>query len=608
MCGIVAIVNQPIIEGSFTAALNTLRHRGPDATGSWQSSSDLVWLGHQRLSIVDLSESGIQPMHNEDKSIWLTCNGEIYNFPSLRNRLKNLGHTFYSNSDSEVIIHAYEAWGERCVEHLEGMYAFAIWDEIEKKLFVGRDPVGIKPLYYSEVDNGLIVSSETRAILSLLPSKPDVNPEAFAYFMTVGYVPSPLSMWKGIHKLDPGHTLAWRKGHNIAKTCYWEPPRHIIEGSSPASEEWPQLFESVLDEHLLADVPVGMFLSGGLDSASVALGLKKLDYRPETITISFPDSVDDEAGLAASIGSRLGFDSKVVPLTLNNIDPLIQETISAFDEPQGYSALISMYLVCQAAAGRFKVVLTGDGGDEIFGGYNWYNHLDRAHPRHTNWPGWVISQLTKPAWPTRISNWAKNKFALQSPLHHHAWRVYPRFLPEEAKALLKPLGVNFSDADMLRPFYKHFEPNLPLKRALQRIDLMTFCSDSILPKVDKASMHHSLEVRVPFLDRRIIEWALTRPEDTREKEKNKPILRDYLKGRVPSSVLEHPKQGFSLRILSDYKWNSAINSIQDSPLVTEGYLSSDWKQFLKPRTLYREGRIWNLLLLSHWARIWLGRT
>lgn len=608
VCGIiVGIGDRSLNKRSRQNSLDALAHRGPDDKGEWSAFSAHVWLGHRRLSIVDLSDAGRQPMHNEDHTIWLVCNGEIYNYPRLRVRLEGVGHRFYSHSDSEAILHAYETWGDQLVDHLEGMFAFALWDETRQRLLAARDRVGIKPLCYAETGEGLVLASEAGALLPLLEPRPEPEPMALAYVMTLGYIPSPWSIWHGIYKLEPGHLLTWQPQTGLQQRRYWEPPRHIDSEAKSDGDGWQALFESVLNEHLLSDVPIGLFLSGGIDSSSVAAGLRDIGQPVQAITVGFPDSPHDEAPIAAAVAEHLSFSHQTIPLEIQDINELIQQVAVAFDEPQGYSALLSMYLISQVAAPNFKVVLAGDGGDELFGGYTWYQNLTGGIRRHSRWLRHALRPLIGRNAPPALRWQAARHFAQVSPLHRHAWRLYPRFLPEEVKALLSPMSLRFDDTEMLTPLQKHFEPNLPLQRALQRVDLMTFCTDSILAKVDRASMAHSLEVRVPFLDRRIIEWALPRPLEAREQVESKPVLRDYLRSRVPASVLNHQKQGFSLRVLDDFDWDVAVDHIRNGAWVRQGYWSSDWERLLEPGVPYRAARIWNLLMLTRWADFWLGQ-
>jgi asparagine synthase (glutamine-hydrolysing) len=596
MCGIVGQVGKLTERDRQAKALSSLIHRGPDAHDNWWSDDGVAWLAQRRLAIVDLSPAGHQPMHNEDSTIWLICNGEIYNYPTLRRQLESLGHRFYSDSDSESIVHAYEEWGEDCVDHLEGMFAFAIWDIPQQKLMLARDRVGIKPLAYRMTDDGLAFASDTRALLDLYEARPSVNLQAVAYTLTLGYIPSPLSMWDGIHKLEAGHTLTWTPENGVQTRCYWQPPRETDPANTLNLDTWNNLFHTVLEEHLLSDVPLGMFLSGGLDSSSVALGLNQLQQSIEAITVSYPASTQDESPFALALSQYLGLEHTVTPLVVDDVPSLVAQVAGAYDEPQSYSALLSMYQVCEVGASKYKVILAGDGGDEVFGGYNWYKNLPKPVPFKAR-----IKKLLKGQWSKPSDNvW--EQFAKKSVIHRHASRVHPRFFPHEAAALL---GIPFTEDDMLAPLRKHFVESLPLKRALQRVDLMTFCTDSILAKVDRASMAHSLEVRVPFLDRRIIEWGLTQPMIGREELEQKPILRDYLEGSVPDDILSHPKQGFSLRVLQDFDWDGAKQMIRDSAWVKQGYWQ-DVDALFDPTMPYDTGRIWNLYMLAQWSNHWLG--
>lgn len=607
MCGIIAQIGKTGCIDRQTSGLMHLTHRGPDTEGVWHSPTGRVWLGHRRLSIVDLNETGRQPMHNEDHMIWLVCNGEIYNYPSLRNRLEALGHRFYSQCDNEVILHAYEEWDTKCVDHLEGMFAFAVWDEQRQRLLAARDRIGIKPFYYAETGQGLLLASEAGALLPLLKSRPEPEPMALAYVMTLGYVPSPWSIWRGIFKLEPGHFFIWQQKTGLQFKKYWEPPRRIESSAKNDHSGWRSLFETVLKEHLLSDVPIALFLSGGLDSSAIAVGLHRINRPVRAITAAYPDSPQNEAPVAAAITAHLNFSHTIIPFHIEDVNGLIRKTAAAFDEPQGYSALLSMYLISNRAARDFKVVLAGDGGDELFGGYNWYQDINGSLRKSSQWIRRCLRPLVSRNASPNVRQKAASLFAQTSFLHRHAWRLYPRFLPEETETLLSPMGIRFGDDDLLAPLKKHFEPALPLKRALQRVDLMTFCSDSILAKVDRASMANSLEVRVPFLDHRIIEWALSQPIDAREEGEGKPTLREYIRPFVPLKVMNHPKQGFSLRVLDKFNWGEALNCIGQSIWVQEGYWSSHWERLLEMGVPYRTARIWNLLMLTQWADAWFRK-
>jgi asparagine synthase (glutamine-hydrolysing) len=479
------------------------------------------------------------------------------------------------------------------------MFAFAIWDTKIKKLFAARDHVGIKPLCYSEIPGGIAIASEFGALLNLLPEKPAPNPEAVAYVMTLGYIPAPLSIWSGTQKLEPGHKLHWEKDGGITIGKYWSPPTEIDYHGDYSQEKWADLFNEVLNDHLLSDVPLGLFLSGGIDSSALAIGLSDL----------FPGSLFNEAPIASLVAGDFNIDHEILPLRGSDINHLLDEVGSAFDEPIGYSALLTMQAICSMAAQEFKAVLAGDGGDECFGGYVWhsaniYGGLPATQP--------IMSSLRKLIGTTRYSLIARQLKRLYistsfTPIQKYSWKVCARFLPEEAEHLMAPTGLRFSDTKWVHPLAKHYCPSLPSIRALQRIDLMSFCSELILPKVDRASMWHSLEVRVPFLDRRIIEWGLRKPVEQSElqQENSKPTLRRYLQNKVPQKVLNHPKQGFSLRIKDKYNWGNINDQIENSWWVKNGFWDKNWRKIINPEFASEQNRLWFLLMLTNWAQKWL---
>lgn len=611
MCGISFIVTNSRSENSaLKASLNAMIHRGPDFEGVWKSKLGKAKLGHRRLSIIDLSETGNQPMHNEDKSIWLSCNGEIYNFMALRARLEGLGHSFYSHSDSEVVLHAYEQWGNECVTYLEGMFAFAIWDENKEHLFAARDRVGIKPLCYAQIPGGIAIASDFRALLPLLPYKPSPDPEAVAYVMTLGYVPAPLAIWKGLIKLEPGHLLTWDEKSGVKICCYWSPPKETDHNGDYTVDKWKELFFTVLDEHLLADVPLGYFLSGGLDSTTLAVGLHDLDADIKALTVSFPESPKNEEPYATTVSRHLNQQHEVLPITSSDIERLMDDVADAYDEPIGFSAILTQYAICKFTSQKFKAVLAGDGGDECFGGYIW--HRANLSDHSTGLISFVrfLRHRIGLTGHSLIDGFLTRLYTGLgfSPLQKYSWNILARFLPDEAEKMMAPVSLRFDDEKWIQPLIKHFEPGLPLLRSLQRIDLMTFCSDCILPKVDRASMWHSLEVRVPFLDRRIIEWSLRKPLEPCElrQENAKPILRKFLLERIPPEVLNHYKQGFSVKIPLKYDWEKIYDEIDSSWWVKNGFWSKDWQKVINRGFSPKRDRIRFLMMLVKWAQKWLN--
>lgn len=590
MCGIITIAGKQEVDLP-KSILDQLQHRGPDAGSIWRSSDQRVAFGHRRLSIVDLSDAGNQPISNEDGSIWLVCNGEIYNYPVLRKELEAMGHTFRSNMDCEVILHAWESWGEACIEKLTGMFALVLWDENQKRLLAARDRVGIKPLYFMHDSERIALSSGAGVVADLRGRGREINPLALAYVMSLGYVPAPYSIWQGVEKLLPGHWLTWSADAGIKMQQYWSPADQTVAPHSIT--DWEKLYPQILEEHLLSDVPIGLFLSGGIDSSSIAAGLRDLNQPLTALTIGFADSgAKDETHIAKQTARHLGLEHHIKPLYSNDVDALSRQVARFFDEPQSYSALMTMMAISEVAAKSYKVIMSGDGGDELFGGYRWYDDLGWYGPKQ------LAKLVLKADVPGSVA------FQRKSILHRHAWRLHPRYLPAEVEQLLAPTCLKFSDEEMLEPMRAHYRPNLAPKRALQRVDLMTICSDSFLPKVDRASMAHSLEVRVPFLDHRLLDWGLTAPVSALESQQSKPILREYLKGRVPSAILNQPKQGFSFGKMQDLHRPEILDEIENGYLVQQELLSHDWRKIATLNVPHRSARIWNLLVLTRWAEAW----
>lgn len=610
MCGIIAVAtDSPAKTPAISKSLSAMARRGPDSEGEWISPSGKTKLGHRRLAIVDLSDTGRQPMHNENKTIWLVCNGEIYNYPNLRSRLEGLGHFFYSGSDNEVILHAYEEWGEECPKYLEGMFAFVIWDENQQQLFAAKDRVGIKPLCYSEIPGGLALASDLGALLPLLPAKPDPDPLAVAYILSLRYVPSPLAIWKNTHKLEPSHKLCWSSSKGLRITCYWVPPKEIDYHGDYSEEKWNELFSDVLKDHLLSDVPIGLFLSGGLDSSSIAACLSDLNYKPTALTVSFPEYARNEAPVASDTAKQLGLPHQQLEITDRDIDYLLDKVSAVYDEPHGDVGPPPMYLISQAASQHCKTVFAGDGGDECFGGYTWHrgdiqvSHscllpLIKTIRKHI---GWTNNQIIN-------QNLSKIYYSNNSIMQAYSWRTANKYLPEEMESLMAPCDLRFNDKLRVAPLTKHFVSELPTIRALQRVDLMTFCAELVIPKVDRASMGSSLEVRVPFLDRRIIEWALRCPVDPVEMDINnsKPILRKYLRTHKLDKVLNNPKQGFGLKIADKYDKKHAFDQIKQSWWVKSGFWHKDWGKIIFANAPDKSNRIWASLMLAKWAQKWLN--
>jgi len=606
MCGILGGFGIDVAPEALQASLLCLSHRGPDGEGMWQSQVHRAWLGHRRLSIVDLSDAGIQPMQNEDGNLHLVCNGEIYNSPTLRRQLESHGHRFASHSDSEVILHAYEQWGEGLLDRIEGMFAFALWDDCEAQLLCARDRIGMKPLFFTEHEGGLFISSTLAPLLALLPAKPKFDPLAMSYAMTLGYVPAPYTVWQGIEKLRPAHLLTWSTAAGVATRVYWEPPRHTAPDAGAPLEQWEELFPEILEEHLLSDVPIALFLSAGLDSSAMAMGLRNLGQPVQAVTLGFPDSDEDESQSAAAMARALGFPHQVLATETDALPRLLDQATRAIEEPQSHTSLLNIWAITNAVSGKYKVALSGNGGDEVFGGYRWYRDLDAPLDRTAGARRSIIKALGGALPYSFAHRQAASAFKNLSVLHRHAWRHFARFLPEEAEALF---GSSFTDDEMLGPMGEQFVDTLPLLRALQRVDLLNFCTYTDLAKMDFAGMAHAVEVRTPFLDRRIVEWGLQQPVNPATSPRPKQLLRDYLQRHgAPEEILNHPKRGFSFKALEQFDTRAAVDEIRRGYWVREGIWPRYWERIATANVPQRLARIWVLLNLTRWANVWLGNN
>ncbi len=605
MCGIIGFANIALGKDTRRAGLDQIVHRGPDGEGEWSDCQDgTVWLGHRRLSIIDISENGAQPMQSADGRFVLTYNGEIYNSVALRRELEFAGAVFRSTSDTEVLLHALTFWGVECLNRLEGMFAFALWDNKSSTLTLCRDRVGMKPLYYTTISNGIAFASEATALATLLQpvQPPEISATALSYLLSFGYIPSPHAIYARMQKLKPGHYLQWHNDGKLVVREYWQPPEAMDDcrQGEHSDESFTDLFSQVVSEHTLADVPIGLLLSGGNDSIAIAAALRD-QSREKTIsafTLGF-DGDRDETEVASSAAQHLGFSHHASQLSYGNYTALTQEVMAQHDEPMLFSALLSMHQICGAAKQVGKAVLAGDGGDEVFGGYNWYRNMRKP----------LVGTLLPKSLRGHIARWTADPIRTRllnilqggrSDLHYHAWRVFPRFVPEEIEQLLKPAGVKFSDEQALAPLKAYDIPSLPLRRRMQRIDLMTFGADLCCAKIDRAGMRHGIEVRTPFLDRRIIEWGLTLPVEAEESKVGKPCVKRYLNCRVPREILTKPKTGFSVPIANYIDREDITRQVLDGPLIKDGIVDRDVVVHMARAKGGAFAKIWMLYMLGAW--------
>lgn len=534
-------------------------HRGPDSEGLMVSRG--VALGMRRLAIIDLV-TGEQPVYNEDRSIVAVLNGEIYNYRELRQELEGEGHTFLSSSDTEVLPHLYEVYGTDMVRKLNGMFAFALWDARRRRLFIARDRFGEKPLYWANFDNTLLFASEPKVLLAHPSVRPSLNVQALRQYLSFDYVPAPLSIYAGINKLPAAHTLTLENG-SITVRPYWKlsytKPENVPSEHDAAAHLQELLADSVR-MRLVSDVPLGVLLSGGIDSSTVAALAVRASSEPvKTFSISFAESSFDESSYARGVAKLLGTDHHEERLSANLAANLVSEIGSWMDEPFSDPSLVPTYLLSRFTRRHVTVALGGDGGDELFAGYPTYK-AHRFAEIYSRIPGFLKMGLIEPLvhlLPVKTKNLSFDYKALrfitgakyQDLVRHHVW--FGSFTPDEQKQLLTRELLQESDNDIYRDARKMMRESDAdnLIEQMQDLDTRLYLAEDILTKVDRASMAVSLEVRAPFLDWRVAEYAASLPVNYKLRgQTSKYILKRAVKELVPSFVLCRSKKGFGVPV------------------------------------------------------------
>jgi asparagine synthase (glutamine-hydrolysing) len=633
MCGIAGYVDHRSITPDGTAQLmsETLHHRGPDGGDSeeFHLGNVKIGLGHRRLSIIDLSEFGKQPMHW--LNYWITFNGEIYNYREIRSDLEKLGHSFDGNSDTEVILHAYAEWGHNCLDRFRGMFALVIVDTEKRRVFAARDRAGVKPLFLYQKDGLLMYASELKSFHAHPHFQKELDPSAVAAFMQFGNVPTPHCIFRHCRKLRPGHFLTFDlDSERMEEIQYWNVYDAYNRPKLEYSEkEFTDTTERILTEafnyRMVADVPVGVFLSGGYDSVSVAALLQKdRSEKLKTFTISVPDMGLNEAPFAKEIAARLGTDHTEIACTQKEAIELIGRLPYHYDEPFGDSSAIPTTLVSLMARRHVTVALSADGGDEIFAGYNRYDYLMRHGKHIATMPSLVRKTLAKsmdlipadkiPVLKNRYNfhnRYEKLKGILRDPSPEKIMRsLSTQYAPEQLDALMQSsytsLYTAYESKELKDAYYS------PLSY-MMAIDYTTYMVDDILQKVDRATMTASLEGREPFMDQHIIEWAAQLPDDLKYRNGvKKYILKEIVHRHVPKEVMDRPKMGFAIPIadwlraelrplLEDY--------LSDERIEREGLFSPEYVRRLKLDFLNGKKefdvKIWYLLMFEMWFEEWM---
>ena len=568
---------------SLDNMMNKLARRGPDSNGKWLEGK--IGFGHQRLSIIDLSSSGSQPMIDSLLKLTLVFNGTIYNYKQLRSRLIGKGYSFFSSSDTEVIIKAYHYWGEDCVNHLDGMFAFAIWDKPSKKLFIARDRMGIKPLYYNLTNKAFTFASNSQALLTQDLDK-SVNPIALQQQLSLhGVVPAPNTIINGIKKLKPGTYIVLSEKGDIKEQTYWHPSATRPEGNVSEQDYIARTHElltaAVTKRMAASDVPIGVLLSGGLDSSLVVALLKEAGHRDiRTFSIGFED-IDDESGsefeFSDQVVSKFKTDHKKYLLSNQEVLPRLSEAVMNMSEPMVGQDAIAFYLLSEQVSKHTKVVLSGQGADEAFAGYFWYPRMAKEH-------GDEIESFSKHYVDRPHEEYLQTVMPIyQGENHTHKWL---------SKEFLKPGADSFID--------KVF-----------RTDMTRLIVDDPVKRVDNMTMAWGLEARVPFMDTELVEWALKIPPSLKMREEGKYPLKKIARELLPSSVIDRKKgyfpmpalkyiQGDFLEFMSDILLSS---SCRNRGIFDQKYIN---KVINSPRdymTSLNGSRLWHLALLEFWMQI-----
>jgi asparagine synthase (glutamine-hydrolysing) len=507
-------------------------------------------MGMCRLSIIDLA-GGDQPMSNEDGSLWVVFNGEIYNYRELTGELRARGHRFATSSDTEVLLHLYEEHGERCVEPLRGMFAFALWDECRRELLLGRDRLGIKPLYYASTPDGFLFGSELKALVQSPWLLPRLDRGGLGAYLQYGYIPDPLTILDSVLKLPPGHTLTVRAGRPTAPRPYWEPTPCFKVGRSSADEVqaaedlWRRLEEAVRF-HMVSDVPVGAFLSGGVDSSAVVSIMARAAGRPvKTFSVGFREDRYNELPHARQVAEACGTEHHELLVEPNDLK-LLEELLSGFDEPFADSSAIPTFLVSRLARQHVKVVLSGDGGDELFAGYDRYV-VDHRRRRLGLLGDVGLGPVLRAASALLPVGGGKNTLYNLSLPRLQRYVDSISLFPRRALHELLDGDASGPHVDIARLTDQDLDP----LSQLQALDLKTYLPGDILTKVDRMSMANSLEARVPLLDHPLVEFACSLPPDLRLRNGiTKYLFKRTLEGRVPPEVLTRAKQGFAVPLES----------------------------------------------------------
>jgi asparagine synthase (glutamine-hydrolysing) len=597
MCGVLALVATPWQQAA-EPALGRLAPRGPDASAFWRRGEAL--LGHTRLAVIDL-EAGAQPMVSDDGCTVIAYNGEIYNFQALRRELERAGHRFKTRSDTEVILRGYAAWGREVLRRLDGMFAFAIWDERTRTLFAARDRLGIKPLFYS-THRGLALGSTLAPFLALAGFPRELDYEALRDYLAFQTPLSPQTFLKAVRQLEPAHWLQWHDGA-LRIERYWTIP--AASQSDVPIAELDRLIGETVAQQLVADVPLGAFLSGGIDSSLVVHYMAQAQARPlVTFSVRFPEEGFDESPAAAAVARRYGTDHHVLDAPRLGPEELAR-ALDALDQPLADPAYVPSFELSRLARRHVSVALSGDGGDELFGGYARFLDTEDRHPRSALKAllRALVQRGLAPGSLLRRTLWAQ-ELLLYRRVELGPWPVSRKslaaYLQPEALAAAHPAGTLEKWLALARSFGGRMDCD-----ALMRADLWTYLSENCLVKTDRAAMAHGLEVRVPLLGNRIVDCALSVAASRHLQPEPKALLRALARRHLPEEVWRRPKHGFSVPLLANFRgpWNSLAGHAFARAGQTAPFLRADAVQALWQSALANRGSrrlAYTLLVLLLW--------
>jgi asparagine synthase (glutamine-hydrolysing) len=623
MCGICGIAYWeagPADEAVIREMTRLIRHRGPDDEGYYFSRG--IGLGFRRLSIIDLA-GGRQPMSNEDGSLQVVFNGEIYNFKELRDLLTGRGHAFATLSDTEVLLHGYEEWGEEMVQRLKGMFAFALWDERRRTLLLARDRLGIKPLFYSLLPGALAFGSEVKSLLAVPAVDQDLNHQAVLDYFSFLYIPTRRRIYRAVQQLMPGETLTFSDGTATVRS-YWKPQWHVERQRT--GDEWCDLLRDQLNRsvtsHLVADVPVGVWLSGGIDSSAVAASMSRVQAGAvQSFSAGFDVPRYDETRYALEVSRHLGTVHEVLPMDSSSME-LLPRLLWLLDEPFADATVIPTYLLSRRTRDRVKVVLSGEGGDELFGGYTHYqgmqvNRFLRALPGFMRrWWAGCVRRLRLRTGDAPHYAWHRVERVLESslapPFEDYLQKV-AAFTWQEMETLFTPDFLksleDFAPMEPMREIAASHPGTDPLSRALMA-DLSVYLHGDMLTKVDRMSMGCSLEVRVPLLDHDLVELALSIPAELKMRGlETKHVLRRAVSPWLPQRIVQRPKRGFNpplefwlRRNLTEMAADCRMEeTLRDTGMFSMHVVRGLMDEHIRGRSDHSR-KLWALLVFAVWWR------